>query len=222
MSRWRSNGRWLTGAVLQALCLLSLISCATKLPVGTMERLPFEMTDTLFVSPVFTGESGVFLMPRKLERSQGDKSDYLRVWQQFLKDELRHRGGVAMLPQADDSISSAEFHCPMSDAAWLQLYHAVPGPGSRILIVEQMSLVATRHNWFHNVLSALNLVDNSYKEWGYLQLDYRLYDFENETGSGARRMISREPDTPWISSRMDRAGRLMIRNAKDIARELTP
>jgi hypothetical protein len=203
------------------ICFAALLTgCKHVIPSGTAERMPFPMADSIFVSPVLAGDTGQFSMPEKLWRSSGDEADYIRVWSAFLDEELKRRGSVLVRPQVADSTAHAMFHCPMMDETWREIYGVSPGRGSRILIVDEMELVAINQNWFERFFTALNLTDTSYQEWGYLDLKYRIFDMDSDAGSGQRRLVSREPDTPWVSNRMDRAGRLMMRGARDLSEDL--
>ncbi|MFA7331652.1 MAG: hypothetical protein WC326_11335 [Candidatus Delongbacteria bacterium] len=211
--------RWThVASLLGALCLLS---CASHFPAGTAGGLPFtNPLDSLFLSPVAAGQGGNFSMDRKLDKSRGQAEDYLRVWQSFLAEECQRRGLVLILPLRTDSLARSSFRCPLDAAAWRRLYGVEPGDDSRVLEVKSLRLQAVTRNWFQRLLFGLNLMDESDREFGWVELDYEVYDLELEEGSGRRLLVSREPDTPWISGMMDRAGRLMMKAARDLAREV--
>lgn len=201
--------------------LLLLAGCAARFPMGSPDSLPFTTpTDSLFLSPVTAGPTGMLRMERRLDESQGDAADYLRVWTTFLGDECARRGLTLVKPLRADSLTAAAFRCPQDTDAWLELYGARPGGRSRVLVVRAARLEAIRRSFLAKLGGVLNLSDNSGREYGWLQLDYEVYDVQREQGSGPRRLVSREPDTPWVSNHMDRAGRLMMKGAKDLAREL--
>ena len=201
--------------------LLLLAGCAVRFPVGSMDSLPFTTrADSLFLAPVTAGPTGMLRMERRLDESQGDAADYLRVWTSFLGDECARRGITLVKPLRSDSLAAAAFRCPQDAPAWLGLYGAQPGGDSRVLIVRAARLEAIQRSFLAKLGTVLNLSDNSGREYGWLQLDYEVYDVKRAQGSGPRRLVSREPDTPWVSNHMDRAGRLMMKGAKDLAREL--
>lgn len=200
---------------------LALTSCSTHIPPGSSGGLPFTgPADSLFLSPLAAGQGGNFSMPHKLEKSKGQAEDYLRVWLGFLDDECKARGMTLVRAVRNDSLSRAAFRCPLDSLAWQRLYGVEPGENSRVVVVKSLSLRAVNRNGFQRLFQGLNLMDNSDREFGWVELDYEVYDVELEEGSGGRLLVSREPDTPWISGMVDRAGRLMMKAARDLIREL--
>jgi hypothetical protein len=201
--------------------LLFCVSCAPHIPIGTGADLPFTgRADSLFLSPVAAGPGGNFSMEHPLEKSHGQAEDYLRVWKGFLDEECKRRGLVLVQPLRCDSLSRATFQCPLAAASWQRLFGVEPGTGSRVLEVKSLRLEAVRRNWAQRLLGGLNLADESEREFGWVELDYEVYDMDLEEGSGRRLLVSREPDTQWISGMMDRAGRLMMKASRDLARQL--
>jgi hypothetical protein len=159
-------------------------------------------------------------MDRRLEKSRGRAEDYLRVWLTFLEQECRQRGQVLVRPLRNDSLAVAAFREPADAQGWRRDYGAAPGVGSRLVLVKALRLQAIRRTFFEKLLSALSLADDSGREFGWLELDYELRDPAACRGSGPRLLVSREPDDPFVSNHMDRAGRLMMRGARDLARVL--
>jgi len=202
-----------------ALLVLLLSGCAARIPPSSAGGLPFAArADSLFLSPVAAGAGGNVHMARPLEKSHGRPEAYLRVWHSFLEEECRRRGLALVLPRRADSLAVADFACPLEEEEWRALYGAVPGEGSRVLVVRALRLEALRRGLGTRLLAGLNLMDDSDREYGWLDLRYEVYDVALEEGSGPRRLVSREPDTPWVSGQMDRAGRLMMKGARDLAR----
>jgi hypothetical protein len=205
------------------LAMLLLAGCAGKRPPESRlgpQAFP-GLPDTLYLAPVSPQASGgVFRMERLPEKSRGTATDYLRVWRSFLRDHLQEAGTRLLTPQSADSSTLAAFACPQSAAAWRSLYGAVPGPGSRILLVEEMDLLALRRPWLMRVAAALTLVDDSRREYAALVLDYRIHDAASGTSGASRRLVSRHPDDPYTTNALDRAGKLMMRAAYDLALDL--
>jgi hypothetical protein len=203
--------------------LLLMLGCGPKIPIGTADILTFSShMDSLFVSPVVAEpDVGInFTIVEMPKRSQGTAARYLNVWREFIVSRGEREGLKVILPQLDAQKAKALFNCPMSDSDWISIYGVVPGAASRVLIVEEMKLHGIKHSWLSGVTDRLNLVDTYGREWGWLELHYSIFDFLSDTGSGNRLLVSREPDRDFTPNHVDRAGRLMVRSATDIVREV--
>ncbi|MDP2362037.1 MAG: hypothetical protein Q8O14_15015 [bacterium] len=211
-----------TSLVLLGLVVLILASgCAPRIPFGTSGALPFNtQPDTLFLSPVCFGSGGNFQMDRRLEKSRGDGEAYLRVWQGFLEEECKRRSWVLVRPLRSDSLAVAAFPGERAAGRWLDLYGLVPGERSRVLEVRALRLESLRRNVFLRFFESINLLDDSGREFGWLELDYEVHEPARGGHSGLRRLVSREADSHMMSARTDRAGRLMMKGARDVARLL--
>jgi len=204
------------------LLLLPLLAlgCALRIPVASMDALPFaNRADTLFLSPMSLDGGNVHLAAR-VEKSADAAAGRLRVWQDFLEQECRKQGLVLVPSRRNDSLAVARFRCPLEDGEWESLYGVTPGERSRVLVVGALRLKPIKRNFLLRGLEGLGLADDSHREYAWLELDYEVFDMGEEEGSGARLLVSREPDTPWVYNHTDRAGRLMMRGARDVGRLL--
>ena len=203
------------------LLLLGLAGCAAKIPPTSGTRLAWDApVDSLFLSPLDPGPGGNADMPRPLAKSRGQLDGYLRVWQEFLAEECAHRGLVLLTARRADSLALAAFRSGLAPADWQRQFGAVPGPRSQVVDVHALRLLAVRRNGFQRFLEGLNLLDTSDREYGWVEVDYTVRGLSGSAGAGRRTLVSREPDTPWVSGMVDRAGRLMTKAARDLARDL--
>lgn len=203
---------------------LLLAGCATvKVPDSHLGPRPFDgRPDSLFLSPLVPAAmGGVFKMERLPEKSHGSADDYVRVWTTFLTDYLKDSGCRLVKPLAADSTTRAGFHCPMEPADWLALYGVEPGGNSRILVLDGLEVVDLRRNWLVRTGETLGLVDDSRREYGAVVADYWVFDVARQEGGAPRRLVSRQPDDPYTTNRLDRTGKLLMRAAYDLKLDLT-
>lgn len=219
-----SAARRLAAALLAAAALALAVGCATvKVPVSRLGPPPFAgRADSIFLSPLLPAAAGgAFRMEKPLEKSRGGDLDYLRVWTSFLRDYLKDAGVRLVTPQGADSLATAAFLDSAAEPDWAALYGVSPGPRSRALVVDSLSLTAFHRSWMVRTGEALGLVDDSRREYGAVVAVYRIEDVSTGATSEPRRLVSRQPDDPYTTNHLDRAGKLMMRAAYDLARDLS-
>lgn len=202
------------------LAALGLAGCAVHLPPATNQRLPFSRrADSLFLSPLGL-QGGNVRLEASFEKSADSAAGRLHVWLDFLEQECRRAGVTLVQARQADSVSVARFRCPLEDGEWTRAYGVVPGAGSRVLVVRNLQLKPLKRPVGLRILEGLGLADDSRREYGWLQLECEVFDMGLDEGSGPLVLVSREPDTPWVYNHTDRAGRLMMRGARDAGRLL--
>jgi hypothetical protein len=202
-----------------ALALLT-VGCSVHIPPATEGERPFgTRADSLFLSPMCLKGGNVHLDAR-VEKSAASAAGRLRVWLDFLEQDCRKMGVTLLQSRIGDSLAVTQFRCPLEDGEWERFYGTIPGEGSRVLVVKELRLHAVRRPWILRALEGLGLADDSRREYGWLELDCELFDMGQDEGTGPRHLVSREADTPWVYNHTDRAGRLMMRGARDAGRLL--
>jgi hypothetical protein len=222
ISENRTKRPWTRPALVAVLILLAgATGCATRIPPSSGSRMSWATpVDSLFLSPLCPEPGGNVEMPRPLDRSRGQVDGYLRVWLDFLHKECAGQGLALLTARRSDSLAVAAFQAGLAPAAWQTQYGALPGARSRVVDVSALRLLAVRRNGFQRFLEGLNLLDSSDRDYGWVELDYTVLDPAGGDAPNRRTLVSREPDTPWVSGMVDRAGRLMTRAARDLARDL--
>lgn len=202
------------------LMALWMAGCAVRMPPATPQRLPFSRhADSLFLSPLGLEGANVRL-EAPVEKSANSATGRLRVWLDFLEQECRKAGVTLVQARQGDSLAVARFRCPMEDEEWTRVFGAVPGAGSRVMVVRNLQLKPRKRPVALGILEGLGMAAPGHREYGWLELECEVFDMGLDEGSGPLVLVSREPDTPWVYNHTDRAGRLMIRGARDAGRLL--